>query len=227
MEKFYKKQVECPVCNKKFEAYHLRKKRLNFLGRDSDFCPKYEKHNPIFYMSYTCNHCGYTNFKKEFNKIDLNQIEKYKKTILPRWKKRKLNLVRDKEIALKVYKLQLLTYKVMNFKKMDFSKVFIKMTWIYRLLENYKQEKIHMKKAIDYFEKGYLTENLKMDNKKRLQLFFIIGEFNRKLGNYKKSIDWFVKIREDKSIKKHTFLERKTKDQWSLAADKFRELKNV
>ena len=227
MKKFYKKQVKCPVCNKKFEVYHLRKKKLNFIGRDSDFCPRYKKHNPIFYLNYTCDHCGYTNFKKKFKNLKKDQIKKYKKAILSRWKKRKLNLVRNEKVALKVYKLQLITYKVMDFKKIDFSKIFIKMAWIYRLLENYKQEKIYMEKAINYFEKAYLTENLEMETKKRLQLFFIIGEFNRKLGDYKKSIDWFAKIREDKSIKKYTFLERKTKNQWSLAVDKFRELKNV
>ncbi len=68
-EFLYPKEVECPICEKKFTANQIRGSKLVSEGVDRDFRKHFKNFDELWYQLWRCPRCGYTNFQNEFFKI--------------------------------------------------------------------------------------------------------------------------------------------------------------
>lgn len=130
--------------------------------------------------------------------------------------------MRTTEEALEVYKLALLCYSLTKANNMTIGKVTMRIAWLYRELGDPK-EKDFIQHTVNYFEKAYTTENISDDVEEELTLLFILGEFQRQLGNMRESVKWFSKALEIPEIKKKRHLEMRIRDQWSLVSESYRK----
>jgi uncharacterized protein (DUF2225 family) len=79
---FLPKETICPVCEKKFTRYLLRKKQFSLDKRDIDYRPKYlGSINPRFFKIAICPHCYYSAEDKFFCPI-ISEEDKRKKALL-------------------------------------------------------------------------------------------------------------------------------------------------
>ena len=69
----------------------------------------------------------------------------------------------------------------------------LKIAWMNRLLDNSTQETLFLKQALEGFNDAYINEIFPIYGLQRDSLMYLLGELNRKLGNYQNALLWFSK----------------------------------
>lgn len=201
----YDKKVTCPVCKDEFFARAVRTSGYRMKGRDSDFYIKYDFINPYFYDVLLCDSCGYAAMKSDFEKLRKNHIELIQKNISPKWQSRKYPSVHNVDIAIERYKLSLLNYTVMSSKSSKKAMNCLKLAWMYRVSKNSSNEILFMKQALIGFKDVYFNEDLPVYGMNKFAIMYLIGELNRRLGNYEEALRYFGEViisqAADKKIK--------------------------
>lgn len=220
----YDKNITCPVCSHKFTTKKVKSKSIKVVKRDTDFRAEYEFDNPTFYGVDVCPNCGHARFESDFS--DLNEATKkiINEKISSKWKKRNFCGERTINDAAEAHKLALLNYNVTQYKLSTIAKVCLRLSWFYHGLENGLEEKFE-KHALDSFESAYSKENLDDNPKEELTILYLIGELNRRVGNYKKSMDWFSLALKSSVIKGEKFLNESVREQMILSKNEYKKLK--
>lgn len=221
----YEKDEVCPVCSHEFKMTNVLSRRARVLKRDSDFCPHYKDLNPIYYSVVVCPNCGYTSFNGESDELELNQKELYRLKGQPRWTYNDLNKSRSISEAIKAYKLLLLTYNIINPKYSKIAKACLRLAWLYRYIDDQKNENKYLDLMIKYNETAFSSENLTDTPRKELEIMYILGETYRKKGNYKKAVYWFSKVGSHEKVNSNRVIKLKNREQWSLASEMYRKEK--
>ncbi|MDK2919088.1 MAG: uncharacterized protein PWQ37_1821 [Candidatus Petromonas sp.] len=221
----YEKTVHCPVCDRDFTTQKVRTSAIRVENRDEDFCPYYKSQNPLFYSVFVCPHCGYAALEGDFSRIGEREKEKIKETISPKWRPRSYDGERTIEDALEVYKLALLCSQVIGASESTIGKICLRLAWLHRYLGDEK-EKDFIKFAVKAFHKAYTTERLDEDQNDMVIILYLLGELNRRVGNYKDAIKWFDKALREPSIKKKRHIELKAREQWSFTREEYRKQKS-
>lgn len=225
-EELYEKSILCPICNKKFTTKKVRTSAIRISKRDEDFCPYYEGENPLFYGVFVCNNCGYTALEGTFSKIKLDDKEKIKNTITPKWQSRSYGGRRNLDEAIEVYKLALLCGNIIDEKSSIQGKICLRLSWFYRYKRD-EEEKKFIEFTINSFEKAFTGERISNDEYDEIAILYLLGELNRRIGKYNKSIMWFDKALSNRQIKKKRHIELKARDQWSVAREQYKKQKKA
>jgi uncharacterized protein (DUF2225 family) len=69
----------------------------------------------------------------------------------------------------------------------------LKIAWMYRILNNTDQENVFLGQALEGFNNAYIYEVFPIYGLQRDSLMYLLGELNRKLGNYTEALQWFSK----------------------------------
>lgn len=190
----YDREIVCPVCENKFSARTVKTNGYRMKKKDSDFYIKYDIINPYFYDVLLCNVCGYAAMKADFRKIRQFEIEKIQKNITPKWHGRKYPTIYDINIAIERYKLSLLNYSIIDSKSSKKAMNCLKLSWLYRDLEDTKNEVLFRKNAIIGFKDAYLNEGSPIYGMNSITVLYLIAELNRRLGNYDEALKYFGKV---------------------------------
>lgn len=209
---FYETDIKCPVCNVTFKVTKTRSKFLKLVKRDSDNCPYYKDINPIFYTAYVCPECGYAALERHFSNISVSGKAQVKKHIRPKWKHQDFSGQRDVQKGITVHRLVLLNYTVMDYPYSEIGKLCLKIAWLYRYLQDEK-EQTFLEEAYTMFERAYTGEPLEEDPKNEMNVLFLMGETARRLGKFKKSVEWFGMVLQVEEIKNNKALENQVRDQ--------------
>ena len=185
--------ITCPVCGDNFEFISVKAKTSRIISRDSDFFIRYSVINPYFYDVLICSSCGYSSMQSEFNKIKKSQIDLVKNRITPKWKCKFYPNVFTEEIAIQRYKLALLTAVLTDSKTSTKSMICLKTAWIYRLLDDTKNENILLQQALDGFQEVFLNEDLPVYGLDNFSLMYLIGELSRRLNRNDDALKWYSK----------------------------------
>lgn len=220
----YEKKIVCPVCSNNFTTKKVRTSAVRVSKRDKDFCPYYEGENPLFYGVFVCEHCGYAALEGSFSKINLEDREKIKNVISPKWKSRNYGERRNIDEAIEVYKLALLCCEILGNKSSIQGKICLRLSWFYRY-KNEKEEKKFIDFTIKSFEKAYTGERIDGNEYDEVVVLYLLGELNRRMENYSESIVWFDKALSNPEIKRKRHIELKARDQWSLAREEYKKEK--
>lgn len=185
--------ITCPVCGDNFEAISVKARSPRVISRDSDFFIRYSVINPYLYDVIICSSCGYSSMKSEFNKIKKFQIDLVKNKITPKWKCKFYPTIFTEQIAIERYKLALLTAVLTDSKTSTKSMICLKTAWIYRLLDDTKNENILLEQALDGFQEVFFNETLPVYGLDTFSLMYLIGDLSRRLNKNDDALKWYSK----------------------------------
>jgi uncharacterized protein (DUF2225 family) len=189
----FDKQVVCPVCNAHFKTKTVKSKSPRVISKDSDFFIRYSVVNPYFYDVIICNSCGYAALRSDFDNIKMYKKELVLSNVTPKWKPREYPDILDEKLAIERYKLALLNALLLNLADSTKAMLSLKIAWMHRLLNNTDQETVFLKQALEGFNNAYIYEVFPIYGLQRDSLMYLLGELNRKLGNYQEALQWFSK----------------------------------
>ena len=187
----FDKQVICPVCNSHFKAKTVKSKSPRVISKDSDFFIRYSVVNPYFYDVLVCNSCGYAAMRSDFDNIKTFKKDLVLSNVTPKWKPREYPDILDEKLAIERYKLALLNALLLNLADSTKAMISLKIAWMHRLLNNTDQEKIFLGQALEGFNNAYIYEVFPIYGLQRDSLMYLLGELNRKSGNYPEALQWF------------------------------------
>ena len=216
----YDKKVVCPVCENNFLANAVKTNGYRMKTRESDFYIKYDIINPYFYDVWICNVCGYASMKSDFHKLKKFEIESIQKNITPKWRGRKYPAIYDINIAIERYKLSLLNYSVIGSKSSKKAMNCLKISWLYRDFGDTKNEQMFREHALVGFKDAYLNEHPPIYGMDSFTIMYLIGELNRRCGNYDEALRYFGEVITSQSA------DRKTKDLATNQRDIIKEALN-
>lgn len=237
----YDKEVTCPVCSSKFNARAVKVSAPRMVKKDSDFFIRYANIDPYFYDVWLCNSCGYAAMKRDFEYLKEYQFESIKKNITSRWRGKDYPDIYDVDIAIERLKLSLLNYCVINAKNSSKAMNCLKIAWMYRLKDDFENEKIFLTQALEGLEAAFFGENFPIYGMDRYPTMYLIGELSRRIGDYEKALVWFSKVittpsvpqklkdlaRDQKDLVKEAQSELEAADiDTSLADDEMKETTN-
>ena len=189
----FDKQVICPVCDSHFKAKTVKSKSPRVNSKDSDFFIRYSVANPYFYDVVICNSCGYAAMRSDFENLKSHKKELVLSNVTPKWKPREYPDILDEKLAIERYKLALLNALLIDLPDSTKGMISLKIAWMNRLLSNSTQETLFLKQALEGFNDAYVKEVFPMYGLQRDSLMYLIGDLNRKLGNYQNALLWLSK----------------------------------
>ena len=189
----FDKKVICPVCDSHFKTKTVKSKSPRVMAKDSDFFIRYSVANPYFYDVVICNSCGYAAMKSDFENIKSHKKELVLSNVTPKWKPREYPDILDEKLAIERYKLALLNAMLIDLPDSTKGMISLKIAWINRLLDNSAQETQFLKQALEGFNDAYIKEIFPIYGLQRDSLMYLLGELNRKLGDYQNALLWFSK----------------------------------
>jgi uncharacterized protein (DUF2225 family) len=113
--------------------------------------------------------------------------------VTPKWKSREYPDILDEKLAIERYKLALLNAVLINLPDSTKAMISLKIAWMNRLLGDTTQETLFLKQALDGFNDAYIKEIFPMYGLERDSLMYLLGELNRKLGDYQTALLWYSK----------------------------------
>ena len=218
--RLFEKEVDCPVCKNHFTTQKTRNRRLKVLKRHEDFFVEYEDISPIHYHVWVCPECGYSATESEFYEIRKHEISIIEKTISSKWTKRSYGGRRSLEEVENTYKLALAIATVLKKSKGYIGGLCLKLSWTYREMDSDK-EKVFLENALKAYTEAYETEAMPIETIEEVPMTYLIGEINRKLGNYQQAISWFGKVVDHSEIKYYRHIKIKAREQWRLAKEAY------
>ena len=189
----FDKQVICPVCDAHFKVKTVKSKSPRVMAKDSDFFVRYSVINPYFYDVCICNSCGYAAMKSDFENLKVHKRELVLSNVTPKWKPREYPDILDEKLAIERYKLALLNAVLIDLPDSTKAMISLKIAWINRLLNDTTQETLFLKQALEGFTDAYTKESFPLYGLQRDSLMYLLGELNRKLGDYKTALLWYSK----------------------------------
>lgn len=215
-EYLYDKNIKCPVCDEAFTSKKVKSNFIKVVKRDTDFRAEYQFDNPTFYGVDVCPNCGHARFESDFQDVNEAAKQLIKANITSKWKSKDFCGERSINDAAEAHKLALLNYNITHYKLSTVAKVCLRLSWFYHGLENGLDERFSQF-ALDSYEQAYSKENLDENPKEELTILYLLGELNRRKGNFKKSMEWFSLGLRSPVIKDEKFLSESLKEQMQVA----------
>ena len=220
----YDKSVTCPICSHQFMTKKVKSKSIKVTKRDTDFRAEYEFDNPTFYGVDVCPNCGHARFESDFQDVNEAAKKVIQDKISSKWKSKNLCGERSVNDAAEAHKLALINYNLTHYKLSTIAKVCLRLSWFYKGLESGLEERFATH-ALESYEKAYSTENLDDNPKEELTILYLLGELNRRAGQYKKAMDWFALSLKSPVIKQEKFLNDSIKEQMIISKNEFKKQK--
>lgn len=222
---FYEKKMTCVFCGKQFNTLKVRSRFAIPYQIDSDFCPHYRtgNFNPHFYFVNVCLECGFA-FSEEFSdQFPLGSKEVIRVQITRHWTKRNFGLERDFQQAAESYKLAILAGSLKKEKHAVLAGLCLRLAWLYRNENNNEQERRFLGLALSQYEESFVASDFASTSMSEIKVLFMIGELNRRLGQYKEAVSYFSKIIQHKNAKDEPKMVNMAREQWRIAVDESRE----
>lgn len=207
----YDKKLRCLYCDANFITKRVRQSRVRLIKRDADFCHQYEGENPYFYEVNVCPHCGFA-FTDSFSPLRPEKKEAIKKEYLARIEVLDLCGPRKPQAALLSFKLGLLFANFLEEPMTTIAGLLMRIAWFWRYQGKEEEEKKYLAKALEVYEKTYLTQDLDRLPMGKTKLIYLIAELNGRLGKYEEARRWFNMLFSEKNVAPS--LNKLAREQW-------------
>ena len=132
-------------------------------------------------------------------KVDFLKIKDYQKDLVfkkiaSKWKPRIYLDIMTEELAIEKYKLAFITALSIEKPNSTIGMILIKISWMYRLLNNNIEELKYLSQALTTFENAYINENFPMYGLNRDSLTYLIGDLNRRFNYNDTALQWYSKV---------------------------------
>ncbi len=215
MDPLYAVNVECSHCKKAFSTSKVRPSFKKPIEQDTDFYKEYKGINPDYYVARVCPHCGFAsteNFTVVLTPQDHARIDE---RVSANWKFKDFGGERSREQALMAFKLALLCAQITGEKDRIVAGLLHHIAWIYRSQGMKQLEKKFLGFALEAYVKVFELEGIDLNN---ARLMYVIGELNRRIGNYHEAVRWFSRVIEDKRISDASMI-RASREQWGATRE--------
>lgn len=196
MEPLYQVKITCACCESDFQTSRVRPSFKRAIRSDSDFCSYFKTVNPDYYVVRVCPFCGFASTENFSERLSAKQKKAYYEKIGSHWQTRDYGNERTEQDAMECYKLALLTAQTVDESIRIIAGILHHIAWLYRYQGNREQENRFLAFALDAYVKVFETER----DASNARLMYLIGELNRRLGNYHEAVRWFDRVVNDKKI---------------------------
>ncbi|KSU83973.1 hypothetical protein A2U94_09670 [Bacillus sp. VT 712] len=211
----YDKKIACALCSHSFYSKKVRSRFLKAQRYDTDFFIYYEnpKLHPIIYDVVICPKCGYASteqFSRIFPPGSANQV---KEKVTKNWSYQPYDQERTLQQAINAYKLAIYCANIKKEKSSVLASLTLRVSWLYRLLDDIQQERAFALHALKCYTTAYLEETFP-SNSNEVRLLYIIGELNYRLGFQQQALLYFSEIiyKHKNHPDRKTF--ERTKERW-------------
>lgn len=223
-ETLYSKSFTCPVCTKGFTSKKVRTSAIRTLSRDADFYTRYVGDDPTWYEIIVCPNCGYSAFESGFQDLSVAQKALVERTIKPKWKPRDYGGERTLSEAVETHLLAMICYQVIAAKKTTVGKLCLRLAWLYRS-QNDEKEITFLESAVRNLEEGYVSERLDENKSNEINVMYLLGELNRRVGKYSEASRWLSQVLAEPEVKKIRHIEMKAREQMSQVREDYNRSK--
>ncbi len=227
------KEVQCKACDAKFKTARIKSSALKVKSMESDFHKVYENINPLFYAVTVCPECNYAARDEDFDKQELQYYPEVLNIALAIKQSRKnvqfpCSRETNMEEAVKKHLLAIIFYK--QFKPENpntISGLYMHITWMYREAGLPEREKEYLQKALDYYIKTFERGSYVPEKIGEPGIIYMIGELNRRLGNYPEAVKWFSRGVKHAEIGAFPNIENMTRDAWEKITEERKQKENT
>lgn len=212
LEPLYSIKIACYYCEHEFNSSRVRPSFKKAIRTDSDFCSYYKDENPDYYVVRVCPKCGFASTENSTERLNDSQKKRFADKISSRWIERDFNGHREWEAALETYKLALLVAQTIGEKERIVASLLHHIAWLYRYRGDEEQEHRFLKYSLDSYIKVYELEGVGANN---ARLLYLIGEMNRRIGEFSQAVKWFSRVINDKNIIDAAMI-RASREQWGV-----------
>lgn len=198
IEPIYDKKYECLFCKKIFISKKVRSRFIKISHFDSDFFPIYQSEdaNPLYYHIMVCPSCGFS-FSDDFSKtLPPGAKETITHEVCSRWVPHNFSEKRSIHQAIQTYKLAILCGSLKKEKHIIMAGIYMRVGWLYRILENQEQELRFLKLALKEYEDSLYYGDYTRTQVTEIRLLYLIGEVSRRLNNRQKAVQYFSQVIE-------------------------------
>jgi len=226
------KEVQCKACDAKFKTPRIKSSFLKAKSIDSDFHKVYENLNPLYYAVTACPECNYAARDEDFDKQGLEyypEVINIALAIKKSGKNIKFANARETtpEEAINKHLIAISFYR--HFKPENpntIAGLYMHIVWMYREMGNETKEKEYMQHALEYYIKTFEKGSFIPEKIGEPGIIYIIGEMNRRLGNYPEAVKWFSRAVKHAQIGMFANIEHLTRDAWEKITEEKRKGQN-
>ncbi|WP_276354014.1 DUF2225 domain-containing protein [Cohnella caldifontis] len=209
MDPLYQIKVTCACCETEFKTSRVRPSLKRAVRSDSDFCSYFKSVNPDYYVVRVCPFCGFASTENFADQMNGKQKAAYYEKIGNHWIAKDYGGERTEQEAMECYKLALLTAQAVDENIRVIAGILHHIAWLYRYQQNTTQENRFLAFALDAYVKVFEQER----DGSNARLMYLIGELNRRLGNYNDAVRWFSRVINDKKIMDASMI-RASREMW-------------
>ena len=214
----YQVEKTCPICEKKFKLTKTRGQAVS-VSTDTDFCTRFADLNPYYYTIWVCPHCGFAAHEERF----FTWLEGARLKLKEFLEGRKVNLdlsgSRTWEQAVTSYKLAIFYAGMVSLPASHIASLELRLAWLYREKEMVDEEMEMMKRAVKDYEAAFMREQTPIGNLTEITLTYLIGELNRRLGNYDESLSYLSRVVSNPQAKNEKRILEMARDAWQQVRD--------
>ena len=190
----YDKTVHCPICGQQSTNKAVKSSAIRVSSRDTDSMIYYSGINPSFYEVVYCTFCGYAALPAYFEKVKPFHVSKILEQVTKVWVKPSYPDHFDAEFAIKQLKLALHISLLKDAKDSEKGLLCLKLSWLYRLIEDQDNERRFQEQTLLCFENAYMNEKFPVAGMDEFSFQYLIGELYRRTGNSDKALLYYSKV---------------------------------
>jgi uncharacterized protein (DUF2225 family) len=228
-EPLYDKKFECLICRHSYKSKKIRSRYVKPERVDSDFGPIFKHgdgNNPLLYYVTVCPQCGFS-FTEDFSKNIGQKVRKKIQEEISGKIDKSVDYcgVRNLEIAVNAYKLAIFFAQLLEERHIVFANLCLRLAWLKRGVANKEEERRFLQLAASEFEQSFIKSDFNPETTPEIQILYLIGELNRKLGKYNESVKFFTTVVEHPDRSRYRKYVNMAREQWKLAAEEYRAQK--
>jgi len=186
----FTKDMHCPVCDKNFMEFMLRKSKLRTVTVESDFRTIYKDVDPNHYDVVYCTHCGYAALHSQFDKITERQQKMISEKISVNHKPIEFPMPLTIDFVIKRFKQALLCAQAINAKASNKAFICLKMAWVLRDTKHKEIELKFLRDAYEGLKEAFSTERFPLGNMDENTAKYVIADLARRLGEMAEAMRW-------------------------------------
>jgi len=222
IDPLYSVKCTCLMCGNEYTTSKVRPSFKKPHQRDSDFCMHYQEINPEYYVVRVCKYCGFAATENFTMKIADSQKRRFLDEIGMSWNGRDYGGERSWKDALEAYKLALLCAQIKEESNRVIAGILHHIAWMYRYKGMKEMEERFLRYALEAYTSLFEGGENELNDAK---LMYLIGELNRRLGNFNEAVRWFSRVVHDKRIMDANMI-RACREQWALITEELNQEKN-
>lgn len=223
----YDKKETCPNCKTTFTTKKIRSRFIKLDHSDTDFCPYYQDEtiSPLLYFVKVCPSCGYSytdQFATYFYEGTQDAIQE---SVTAKWMPHNFGEERSISQAIQTYKLAFYCATLKKEKSIIIANLLLRLTWLCRKVENHIEERRFTELTLEHLNKAYLDAYYgNTADMTEIRVLYLIGELNRRLGNYDQATAHFSKVVDMQNKTPERKVVNLARQQWYAARDEKRRM---